>query len=98
MFFSPDGHRILDDIEGGDGNLVQTTHQAQYFPAGRSRFLKDLCITLIETRHIVIEVREHDLVLGNLLCYLTLSFSRADQSKKPPCILDQIVFVSVIKP
>ena len=51
-FFSPNDHRILDNTEGGDVNLVQTTHQAQYFPADRSRFLNDLWITLIET-HVI---------------------------------------------
>ena len=40
-----------------------------------------------------------ELFRWDLSCYLTLkSFLRADQSKKTPCILDQIVYISVIKP
>ena len=38
MFFSPNDHRFLDDIEGDD-YLFQTIHQAQYLPAGRFLFL-----------------------------------------------------------
>ena len=39
---------ILDDIERGDGCLVLTTHQTQYFPAGRSWFLNDLWSSLLK--------------------------------------------------
>ena len=83
MFFSPIDHRFLDDIEGGDGYLVQTIHQAQYFPASRFLFLNDWWITIYEnTFDNSLEVREYDLVLGDdhepLLAFLALVL--ADES------------------